>query len=57
MQKVFRCDECQRGMRVVGSTGLGKEIDRVVVCPYCRKKNKVMWPRGDKFTVQRVGTR
>ena len=57
MQKIFRCKECQRGMRVVGSTGLAKEIARTVVCPYCRKKNKVSWPRGDKFNIQRVGTR
>jgi DNA-directed RNA polymerase subunit RPC12/RpoP len=57
MQKVFRCKACQRGMRVVGSTGLAKEIERAVVCPYCGKKNKVKWPRGDTFNVQRVGTR
>ena len=57
MQKIFRCKDCQRGMRVVGSTGLGKEIQRTVLCPYCKKKNKVKWPRGDEFNVQRVGTR
>src|SRR6516162_10021197 len=25
LQKIFRCKNCQRGMRVVGSTGLQKE--------------------------------
>jgi hypothetical protein len=57
MQKIFRCIACQRGMRVVGSTGLAKEVERVVICPYCRNKNKVKWPRGDVFNVQRVGSR
>ena len=57
MQKVFRCAKCQRGMRVVGSTGLGKEVERVASCPYCKTKNKVMWPKGDKFNVQRIATR
>ena len=57
MQKIFRCNGCQRGMRVVGSTGLAKEVDRIVTCPYCKKKNKVKWPRGDAFNVQRVGSR
>ena len=28
MQKIFRCKDCQRGMRIVGSTGLGKEVER-----------------------------
>ena len=41
MQKIFRCAKCQRGMRVVGSTGSGKEVERVVRCPYCKTKNKV----------------
>jgi len=44
-------------MRVVGSTGLSKEIERVAICPYCRTKNKVKWPKGDKFNVQRIATR
>jgi len=44
-------------MRVVGSTGLGKEVERVSICPYCKTKNKVMWPKGDKFNVQRIATR
>ena len=44
-------------MRIVGSTGLAKEVSRRVICPYCKRKNKVTWPRGDKFNVQRVGTR
>ncbi len=57
MQKVFRCEKCQRGMRIVGSTGLGKEIKRVAVCPYCKKKNTVMWSRGDDFRIQRIATR
>ncbi len=57
MQKISRCGKCQRGMRVVGSTGLGKEVERVAICPYCKTKNKVMWPKGDKFNVQRIATR
>jgi DNA-directed RNA polymerase subunit RPC12/RpoP len=57
MQKVFRCSGCKRGMRIVGSTGLAKEVERKAQCPYCQAKNVVMWPRGDKFRVQRVGTR
>ena len=57
MQKIFRCAKCQRGMRVVGSTGMGKEIAHAVSCPYCKRKNKVTWPRGDTFNVQRVGSR
>lgn len=57
MQKIFRCENCRRGMRVVGSTGLGKEVERVVPCPYCKTKNKVMWPKGDNFNVQRIATR
>jgi Zn finger protein HypA/HybF involved in hydrogenase expression len=56
VQRIFRCEKCQRGMRVVGSTGLGKEIERVAICPYCKTKNKVMWPKGDKFNVQRIAT-
>jgi hypothetical protein len=44
-------------MRVVGSTSLAKQVARTVLCPYCKKKNKVAWPRGDQFNVQRVGTR
>ncbi len=57
MQKFFRYKECQRGMRIVGSTGLGKEVERTAICPYCKKKNKVTWPRGDTFNVQRVESR
>jgi len=57
VQKIFRCVKCERGMRVVGSTGLGKEVERVATCPYCKTKNKVMWPKGDKFNVQRIATR
>ena len=57
MQRIFRCAKCQRGMRVVGSTGLGKEVARVASCPYCKTKNKVTWPKGDKFNVQRIATR
>jgi Zn finger protein HypA/HybF involved in hydrogenase expression len=57
MQKVFRCRGCQRGMRVVGSTGLAKDVEKVAVCPYCKSKNKVMWPRGDPFRIQRIATR
>lgn len=57
MQKVFRCAYCQRGMRIVGSTGLSRNVIRVAVCPYCKAKNKVMWPRGDPFRVQRIATR
>jgi Zn finger protein HypA/HybF involved in hydrogenase expression len=57
VQKIFRCAKCQRGMRVVGSTGLRKGVARVVLCPYCKTKNKVMWPKGDKFNVQRIATR
>jgi len=57
MQKIFRCVKCQRGVRAVGSTGLGKEVVRVVACPYCKTKNKVTWPRGDPFRIQRIATR
>jgi hypothetical protein len=57
MQKIFRCKKCERGMRVVGSTGLGKDVKRTAACPYCKTKNKVMWPRGDAFRVQRIATR
>ena len=57
MQKIFRCVDCQRGMRVVGAIGLNKEVERKVSCPYCKAKNKVMWPRGDPFRVQRIATR
>jgi Zn finger protein HypA/HybF involved in hydrogenase expression len=57
MQKVFRCKACQRGIRVVGSTGLAKEVQRIATCPYCKAKNKTKWPRGDKFNVQRIATR
>jgi DNA-directed RNA polymerase subunit RPC12/RpoP len=57
MQRVFRCRKCQRGMRMVGSTGLSKQVERTAVCPYCRSKNKVLWPRGDPFRIQRIATR
>ena len=57
MQKIFRCQLCKRGMRLVGSTGLAKEVERLALCPYCRAKNKVRWPRGDAFRVQRIATR
>jgi Zn finger protein HypA/HybF involved in hydrogenase expression len=57
MQKIFRCKSCQKGMRAVGSTGLGKEVRKIAVCPYCKTKNKMMWPRGDKFNIQRIATR
>jgi Zn finger protein HypA/HybF involved in hydrogenase expression len=56
VQKIFRCEVCQKGMRVVGSTGLAKAVERVALCPYCKAKNKVTWPRGDKFNVQRIAT-
>ncbi len=57
MQKIFRCRQCQRGMRVVGSTGLGKEVPKTALCPYCRAKNKVSWPKNDEFRVQKIATR
>jgi hypothetical protein len=57
MQKIFRCKDCRRGMRIVGSTGLGKEVDRKAICPYCKVKNHVTWPRGDPFRIQRIATR
>ena len=57
MQKIFRCSKCQRGMRIVGAVGLAKEVEKTVVCPYCKTKNKVLWPRGDPFRVQRIATR
>jgi hypothetical protein len=57
LQKILRCAHCHRGMRVVGSTGLRKEITRIAVCPYCKAKNRVTWPRGDPFRVQRIATR
>ena len=57
MQKIYRCEICKRGMRVVGSTGLAKEVEKAVICPYCKAKNKVLWPRGDQFRVQRIATR
>jgi len=44
-------------MRIVGSTGLGKEMAKTAICPYCETKNKVTWPRGDLFRVQRIATR
>jgi DNA-directed RNA polymerase subunit RPC12/RpoP len=57
VQKVLRCSKCVRGMRIVGSTGLAKQVKKTAVCPYCRTKNKVEWPRGDAFRVQRIATR
>lgn len=57
VQKIFRCTKCQRGMRVVGATGLAKEVVKIAMCPYCKTKNKVLWPRGDPFRVQRIATR
>ena len=57
MQKIFRCGECKRGMRIVGSTGLGKEVERTAQLPVLQGKKLVSWPRGDKFRIQRVGTR
>jgi hypothetical protein len=57
MQKIFRCTGCQKGMRAVGSTGLGKEVAKTAICPYCKIENKLMWPRGDKFNIQRLATR
>ena len=57
MQKIFRCTACQKGMRAVGSTGLGKEVAKTAICPYYKTKNKLMWPRVDKFNIQRIATR
>jgi hypothetical protein len=57
LQKIFRCKNCQRGMRIVGSTGLKKEVERIAICPYCKTKNKAKWPRGDPFRVQKIATR
>jgi hypothetical protein len=57
MQKIFRCLECRRAMRAVGSTGLGKHVPRAVTCPYCKARNEVLWPKGDDFRVQKVGIR
>jgi DNA-directed RNA polymerase subunit RPC12/RpoP len=57
MQKVFRCAHCKRGMRIVGSTGLAKEVAKAGVCPYCKARILVKWPRGDTFWVQRIATR
>lgn len=44
-------------MRIVGSTGLNKQVARIAICPYCKKKNSVKWPRGDPFRVQKIATR
>jgi DNA-directed RNA polymerase subunit RPC12/RpoP len=57
MQKVFRCVQCQRGMRAVGSTGLGKQVERKAQCPYCKAKNVLTWPKGDNFRIQRIAAR
>ena len=57
MQKIFRCEKCQRGMRIVGTTGLGKETERIAISPYCKAKDKLMWPRGNDFRVQRIPTK
>ena len=57
VQKIFRCVKCQRGMRVVGAIGLAKKVERAAICPYCKTKNTVLWPRGDPFRVQRIATR
>jgi len=57
VQKIVRCEKCQRGMRVVGSTGLAKEVEKNAICPYCKSKIKVMWPRGDPFRIQRIASR
>jgi hypothetical protein len=57
MQKVLRCTECQRAMKLCGSTGFAKDVPRVAVCPYCRKRVKVTWPKGDEFRVMRVASR
>jgi len=57
MQKVLRCNECRRAMKLCGSTGFAKEVVRVTSCPYCRKRIKVSWPKGDEFRVMRVASR
>ena len=57
MQKLFRCEECKRTMKLCGSTGFGKDVEREAVCPYCSKPIKVAWPKGDKFRVMRVASR
>lgn len=44
-------------MKVLGSTGLSKEVERTAACPYCKAKNKVTWPKGDKFKVWRIAIR
>jgi len=57
MQKVLRCNECRRAMKLCGSTGFGKDVSRVASCPYCNKRIKVSWPKGDVFRVMRVASR
>ncbi|HXL23824.1 MAG TPA: hypothetical protein VOA78_15280 [Candidatus Dormibacteraeota bacterium] len=56
MQKVLRCPECQRAMKLTGSTGFGKDVPRMAVCPYCTKRIEVTWPKGDEFRVMRVAS-
>ena len=36
---------------------MAKDVEKAVICPYCKTKNKVLWPRGDPFRVQRIATR
>ena len=57
MQKVLRCNYCQRAMKLCGSTGFAKEVARVAICPYCTQRIKVSWPKGDEFRVMRVASR
>jgi len=57
MQKVLRCNHCRRAMKLCGSTGFGKGIARVAICPYCNNPVKVSWPKGDDFRVMGVASR
>jgi hypothetical protein len=57
MQKVLRCNKCQRTLKLCGSTGFGRDVSRVANCPYCNKRIKVRWPKGDDFRVMRVASR
>jgi hypothetical protein len=57
MQKVLRCPECKRAMKLTGSTGFGKDVARTAECPYCKKRIEVTWPKGDEFRIMRVASR
>jgi len=54
MEKIITCVTCMKPFRVMRpvpwpAEALNVEVD--VECPYCRRQNRITWPKGARFIV------